>query len=402
MENKNKLLTSDVISMFGSGVSEVALLTLAFNITHSASCTSLLISIRLLGSLLVFFLTGYLMKYLNMKWICVFSDSIRAFIILLAIIVNDIYNIFIIAFFISFFSGLNIAVRSVAYQKFVGSDERIKFISKQQSLYSLLTLFSPFFAALLIKFVSLNQVFVVESICFLISTLTIFGVSEWRDEKDSKNNNQRLIGLKYLLKEPVQRNILFFRISILTSMISYQIISTYIITMDYSKMTSFVDLSFMISYSDVLAFFSFISALSLLFGNFIAGRFFSLEKIRLSFFLGAFFVSLGCIFWSYPYHDFQLLYYSIGSFILFLGLSFLRISLYASGQELTPPEYLAEIIAASDVISRSYQSLLGVVIMSLIPIISVNFILCFLAFSAMGSLLITGKISQKVQEKHNS
>ncbi|MDC9614616.1 hypothetical protein PSI19_12215 [Xenorhabdus khoisanae] len=142
-----------------------------------------------------------------------------------------------------------------------------------------------------------------------------------------------------------------------------------------------------------------ISALSLLIGNFIAGRFFSLEKIRFSFFLGAFLVSLGCIFWAYPYHDFQLLYYSIGSFILFIGLSFLRVSIYASGQELTPLEYLAEIIAASDVISRSYQSLLGVVIMSLIPIISVNFILCFLAFAAMASLLITGKISRKVQEK---
>ncbi|CDG17103.1 protein of unknown function [Xenorhabdus doucetiae] len=50
VENKNKFLVSDVISILGSGISEVALLILAFNITHSASYTSLLISIRLLAS----------------------------------------------------------------------------------------------------------------------------------------------------------------------------------------------------------------------------------------------------------------------------------------------------------------------------------------------------------------
>ncbi len=40
MQNKNKLLSSDIISIFGAGISEIALISLVYSITKSEIDTS--------------------------------------------------------------------------------------------------------------------------------------------------------------------------------------------------------------------------------------------------------------------------------------------------------------------------------------------------------------------------
>ncbi|WP_238397924.1 MULTISPECIES: hypothetical protein [Photorhabdus] len=104
---KNKLLSSDIISIFGTGVSEIALLSLVYSITKSEIDTSLMVSLRLTASILVFVVIGGLTARFSMRAICISSDFFRAVTIFLAVFVNNIYLLFFISFLLSFFSGLN-------------------------------------------------------------------------------------------------------------------------------------------------------------------------------------------------------------------------------------------------------------------------------------------------------
>ncbi|CAQ82629.1 MULTISPECIES: MFS transporter [Photorhabdus] len=399
MENNNKLLSSDIISIFGTGISEIALLALVYSITRSEIDTSLMVSIRLTASILVFTLIGGLISRFNMRAICISSDFFRAVIIFLAVFVSNIYVLFFISFLLSFLSGLNISIRSVAYQVFVSSEERVAFISKQQFYYGLFSISSPLIAGFLINMTSIRFVFLIESICFLLSITFLFFIVDWGSRTEKKESAMKYGGLEYIIKNNTQRNILLFRISILTAMVSYQVISTYIMTSNYTTIVSLFIKWYSFSFSDLIAYFSFVASISMLFGSYLSGAYFDINKLKKSFFLGSLLIAVGSMLWAMPLSRIVLLFYTLGTMLIFIGLSFLKISLYTSGQELTPEKYFARIISSSDAISRSYQSAFGIIIIWLIPLLGSSVLFVFFAMCSLSSVFVSKKISAEVENK---
>ncbi|KOY62776.1 hypothetical protein AM629_06760 [Photorhabdus heterorhabditis] len=399
MENKNKLLSSDVISIFGTGISEIALLSLVYSITKSEIDTSLMVSLRLTASILVFVVIGGLTARLSMRAICISSDFFRAVTIFLAVFVNNMYLLFFISFLLSFFSGLNISIRSVAYQVFVSSEERVAFISKQQFYYGLLSISSPLIAGFLINMISIRSLFLIESMCFMLSIIFLFFISDWGTKIKEKDISMKYGGLEYIIKNNTQRNILLFRISILTAMVSYQVISTYIMTSHYATIVSLFSELYSFSFSDLIAYFSFLASVSMLFGSYFSSYYFNISKLKKSFFLGSLLIAVGSILWAMPLSKSVLLFYTLGTMLIFIGLSFLRISLYTSGQELTPEKYFARIISSSDAISRSYQSAFGIIIIGLIPLLGSSILFLFFAMCSLSSVFVAKKISADVENK---
>ncbi|NHB92364.1 MFS transporter [Photorhabdus cinerea] len=399
MQNKNKLLSSDIISIFGTGISEIALISLVYSITKSEMDTSLMVSVRLIASILVFAVIGGLTARFNMRTICIYSDLFRAVIIFFAVFVNNIYLLFFISFLLSFLSGLNISIRSVAYQVFVSSEERVAFISKQQFYYGLFSISSPLIAGFLINITSIRFLFIIESICFLLSMILLFFIGDWGTKTEKKDIIMKYGGLEYIIKNNTQRNILLFRISILTAMVSYQVISTYIITSSYTIIVSLFSGLYSFSFSDLVAYFSFVASVSMLFGSYLSGAYFNINKLKKSFFLGSFLITVGSILWAIPLSRISLLYYTLGTMLIFIGLSFLRISLYTSGQELTPEKYFAKIISSSDAISRSYQSAFGIIVIGLIPLLGSSILFIFFAMCSLSSVFVSKKISAEVENK---
>ncbi|WP_228957263.1 hypothetical protein [Photorhabdus laumondii] len=127
--------------------------------------------------------------------------------------------------------------------------------------------------------------------------------------------------------------------------------------------------------------------------------YFNISKLKKSFFLGSLLIAVGSILWAMPLSKSVLLFYTLGTMLIFIGLSFLRISLYTSGQELTPEKYFARIISSSDAISRSYQSAFGIIIIGLIPLLGSSILFLFFAMCSLSSVFIAKKISADVENK---
>ena len=280
MKNKNKLLVSDTLSVFGASIGDIGILSLAYMVTNSASQTTLILSVRLLASMLVFILLPKIASRVAKKDLCILLDVLRFTTVLLVIFCTNIYQIFIITIILSFCSGLNGAIRSSAYQEILESNERVLFISKQQTIFVTCSLLSPFIAAIIIKLLSIKILFAIEALCFLFSAGIFTLITNWGKETSTSTGYS---GLKFLLKDCIQRNILMFRLFILTSMVTYQIISTYIITENYKMIANIINLSIVSNYSDILAYFSVVSSLALLIGNIVTSKAFNSDKINLSF-----------------------------------------------------------------------------------------------------------------------
>ncbi|WP_051786583.1 MFS transporter [Endozoicomonas numazuensis] len=395
MESKNKLLASDTLSVFGATISDIGILSLAYAITSSASQTTLIISIRLLSSMLVFVFLPKLIGFLTNKVLCITLDVLRVITILSAILCTNIYQVVVITLILSFCSGLNSAIRGSAYQELLVSEERVQFISKQQSIFVIFSLLAPFIAAIIIKLLSIEILFGIEAICFFLSAVTLLFINDW-GKKTSSNSSYK--GVKFLFKDKTQRNILMFRLFILTTMVAYQILSTFIITNNYESVVSMIDLSFISNYSDILAYFSIVSSFALLVGNAVASKLFKIAQINQLFTYGAILVCSGTCIWGLGAGSYQLVYYTSGTVLIFIGLSLLRIALYTSGQELTPSEMFSEIIAASDLISRSYQALLGASLLSLVSLFTSSGLFLILSFSTLLSIFVSKSISKKLEE----
>jgi hypothetical protein len=287
MKNKNKLLITDMLSVFGAGLSDVAVLTMAFLITGSAEKTTYIISVRLLSSVPVFFIMPRVLHHFSMKKFSISTDLLRATSCLIVITTWNIYFVAAFAVIISFCTGVNSALKTVGYQSFVSSDERMKFISGQQFSHNALSLLSPVASALIINYYDLKAVFVIECLCFLSSALICCRVNGWGTER--RDGRKKLLsGFGYIFSDRIQKNILFFRLSILTSMIAYQILSTYILTSDYKTIVQILHINILKSYSDVVAIFSVVATLSLLVGSLLSGKLFRTETIGVSFVSGRF------------------------------------------------------------------------------------------------------------------
>lgn len=395
MKSKNKLLITDMLAVFAAALSDIALLTMAFMITGSPEQTSYIIALRLLASMLVFFILPKMLKIISMRKFSFLTDLVRALSCLLVIATWNIYVLVLFAIIISFCTGVNSALKNVAFQKFVASEERVVFISKQQFVYHCLSLSAPLLATLIIKISVVQVVFIVESLLLFISALIVWRLSDWDPDVDVAGKGL-FSGFGFIFQNIIQRNILFFRLSILTSMIAYQVISTYILTRDYRHIIKSVNINFITSYSDVLALFSIVATASLLLASLLAGKIFKLETLGKSFITGSLLISAGCILWAVAVPGFEVMSYIPGTFMIFMGLSLLRISLYASGQQLTDKARFSEIIATSDMLARSYQSLLGFAIVSIISVITPGgaFLICSLA--SLGSVFFSRVISREI------
>jgi len=391
MENKNKLLLTDIISSFGTGISDVAIITMAYMITKSPEKTAYIISLRLISSMLVFFLIPHLLRILSMRVLSILTDFARSVTCLTIVFTWNIYVLAISSTLITLCAGLNTTLKNVAFQKFVDSNERVTFVSKQQFYYNFFGLMAPIISSLAIGIFGIKFIFYVESFLFLMSTYVVSSLEEWTPENPSQKKSI-FSGFTYIFNDKVQKNILFFRLSIITSMVAYEIISTYILTDNYKELINHINITYVSSYSAVVALFSSMSTFSLLVGSLIAGKIFKIESINKSFILGAVLISVGCLIWSVPLTKFLVLSYLSGTFIIYLGLSLLKISLYSSGQELTDKGKFTEIIATSDMLSRSYQSLLGFVIVAGIDHFTAEKCFLFLAFAALGSLFFSSSI----------
>ncbi len=349
MIHKNKLLFIDSISAFSIGMSDLALISMAYAITESADETGVLIAVRLTSSLLVFLLMKPLTVHLPLRTVSLAADTLRVFVMPIAILATSIEQLYMVAFALSFLFGVNVSVRSSAYKQFVPSDDRVAFLSKQQSIYAMSTVMSPLAAGALIRLFDPVAVFYMEAVLFIFCVGMMVQMPDWQGSRETRTP----VKLTHILIDKIQWNVLAFRLMIVTVLTGYQIAMIHVLSEDsWSYM-----LGHEIQFSDRMSYFSLIAALAVLAGARLTSKTVRIETLKTAFLTGATLVGTGCLIWAFNASLWLLL--TLGTVLIFTGLAPLRIALQAAGIELTEEHKLPYVISASDMLTRTHQSLVG-------------------------------------------
>lgn len=395
----NKLILSDVISVLGDRISDIAFLTLAYQLTRSPILVSIIVVIRGISCLIGSLLTSiWLDSFSNKKFLLIILDILRALLLAFCFIIKNIQILYLIIFSLSLISSIYQPIKLSAYQIFIHSNERVKAISTQQTLLQMTSILSPIIAVTLIALTNIYMAFYVDAGTFLMAALCIYFIPSWRTQFLSTDGTilRRITsGFSLIISNSIQRNILYFRLVILSTLALYDLAYVYQITTFANHDTNFLN------YENLIGLFSMLGSIGITLGAVISYNIFTIKKINQMFHYGVFCTFLGCLIWaSSPLSGvYLLLIYSMGTLFIFIGISFLRISLTTSGQELTDKKNFVKIVSSADALARMWQYGTGIIYVTIINMIGIQKLLFGFSLFSLGSICFSNKISKDLLNK---
>ena len=188
-----------------------------------------------------------------------------------------------------------------------------------------------------------------EAVLFIFCVGMMVQMPDWQGSRETRTP----VKLTHILIDKIQWNVLAFRLMIVTVLTGYQIAMIHVLSEDsWSYM-----LGHEIQFSDRMSYFSLIAALAVLAGARLTSKTVRIETLKTAFLTGATLVGTGCLIWAFNASLWLLL--TLGTVLIFTGLAPLRIALQAAGIELTEEHKLPYVISASDMLTRTHQSLVG-------------------------------------------
>ena len=177
LENKNSFLLNSALffSTMGSTATTLGFITYIFNTTHSPFNTgAVTIATLLVGMLLGPFL-GILVKEKGLMWSMVVPEIVSSFILLIFVVIDNLYLVYIIAFLI----GFNNKILGIARLSFVPNitNDLVKFNALLRSINRLALISGSLLFSVIINY-SLTLVFVIDAITYIISAYLLYRLNK--------------------------------------------------------------------------------------------------------------------------------------------------------------------------------------------------------------------------------
>lgn len=375
---------STLISLIGDELTNMAILTLIYNITHSAS----LVASTYIFRTLAIFTSGLIVPATigmvkNRKKLLLAIDITRAILISFLIFFPLVTNIYIFIFISYLLNGFYYPVKQAAVQTLISSEKRAQFISITQTYTYVVHFTAPLLAGLMLLYISPRMLIGIDAISFLVSAALLIKLSNLYLDEAGENGgkffNRLFSGYQKIFFTSVQRNLLTFRLLLLLSLSIYDVLVTMVIT-NFAKNIAYYGFPKVFTFSLLLGLFSSFTAIATMLASLCTQQL-SSDKIELCAKLGLMFLISGLMFWACPISfKYCWIIFIFGTFLIGFGLSFSRFFLYTAGYELTEKSLFVQIVSSSDAIARLWQSCIStatITISTLLPVGGVIIASCF-------------------------
>lgn len=359
--NQSRFLRSVAVSRFGDGMSDIAIFTLAFSLNSSPQLVMIIAALKIFAAFCASFVTPLLLQK-SIERISLYRtlDLIRAGLITSALFSPNIYVLFVICVPIFVAEAIAGALSASVLQNLCTSDNRVQLNGRFQYVSFGFDMAGRAAAALLILFIPLKVLFVLDGMTFLASAAVLLFMSKLFIPSVSSKPLQIYA---FVLKDPVQRNIVLLRLAGLTTLSIFSLFAAYRITelangLQLAGLLSpLADLGQQQIFSLLNGIFTIcISAATVLGARFIGQNVNpqNLPSYSLAG-LGLLIISMWTLAGSFiSLTGFAL--YCLGGAACSLGTVILRLNILTTGQYLTPHTILAQVIATSDSFARLWQN----------------------------------------------
>lgn len=190
-KNFNKYLTARVISKFGDIVYTLSIMWYILDKTGSSATVGFLLAFSNLPQIVTGLFCGVIVDKFSKKNIMIFSDLIRSVLIIVILIILksssfSIWPIFICSFLLEMFDIVFGTARSAILPSIVDDENIIKANILIETIFNVLDVVGMALGGILIAVTSMNTLFIVNSVTFILSAFFIglIKINKNRETKD--------------------------------------------------------------------------------------------------------------------------------------------------------------------------------------------------------------------------
>lgn len=181
-KNRNFALLwlGQLLSIIGDWMIYIALPMYVYNLTGSVLATGIMFIAETLPGVLIGSLAGVFVDRWNRKWIMIIADLLRAFILLIILVVRSIewlWLIYLVAFFEASVSQFFIPAKNAIIPNLVKEKDILPANSLNALSDALTRLIGPSLGGILMGLIGLSGIVILDSISYLISGILIFFIS---------------------------------------------------------------------------------------------------------------------------------------------------------------------------------------------------------------------------------
>lgn len=165
------------ISDLGTWIDYVGLTLYIYHVFGSGKILGLFMVVRMLPALIFGSLGGYIADRYSCKAVMIICDFLRAALVLAFLWTTNLYAFFIIGLLLSALDKIFVAARGAMIPKIVGREDLMEANSLSRMTHSVVTVLGPAVAAFLVSKLSYNYIFIVDSLTFVTSFITIIFIT---------------------------------------------------------------------------------------------------------------------------------------------------------------------------------------------------------------------------------
>ncbi|MTI42765.1 hypothetical protein JM93_00968 [Roseibium hamelinense] len=359
--HQKQFLAAVSLSKFGDGLTDIALMTLAFSLSNSASLVILVAALKIFGSFFASLIVPGLLRTGHNRILVYRSlDILRAALIVLPIFTGNIWVLLALCVPIFTLEAISLSLSASILQNIASDRDRLALNARFQYMTFAGDLLGRGLGAALLLAAPLQLIFALDAVTFLASALLLAKMPALMLSSTGKKPAEFYA---YVFKDRVQQSIIFLRLCALTTLSVFWLLVTYRMTELASLLTgtplvgaiSFTDANQ--AFSTLYACFTILVSVTTVLGAMAAPKLATTAPLAVQ----SYFAILACALGLWllaPTGEApaSFVIYCIGGILSALGTVILRLFIQTSGQILTPKQMLSEVIATADSMSRMWQN----------------------------------------------
>lgn len=211
--NYTRLLSAQVISLIGTGISSVCLALLAYDLAESDASTvlSFAFAIKMVAYIGLAPIFAVISRHWNKKYALISLDVIRASLFVTLPFVDQLWQVYVLMFAINACSAAFTPLYQATLPKVLtDKEDYTRALSYSRIAYDLEQILSPIISALLLTIISFRHLFWLDAITFIVSAVLLAFCVIPPDKSMGNVKNKRpsiLNGLTAYLSEPKLRSL---------------------------------------------------------------------------------------------------------------------------------------------------------------------------------------------------
>ncbi|MGI0117038.1 MFS transporter [Zooshikella sp. RANM57] len=208
------LFSAQVIALFGTGLTTVALALLAHDLAggEAGKVLGFALALKMVAYVVISPFISAFIQHLPRRTVLVLLDVLRAAVVLVLPWVTEVWQIYLLVFLLNVFSaGFTPVFQATIPDIIKNKDQYTKALSLSRLAYDLENLLSPMAAAALIALMNFNMLFLLNTAAFLISAalvVTVILPNKAQHSGDVSFWVRASQGIKIYLKTPRLRGLL--------------------------------------------------------------------------------------------------------------------------------------------------------------------------------------------------